>query len=92
MTAPGRRQPCAAPRQAGRALLNVLEDLADELWIGDVRDDPQLPAAERAKGDIDFENALQSLRQVSDAVGGSLASHLSDVNPITTGAASHFNG
>ncbi|MEZ5561290.1 MAG: hypothetical protein R3E86_22460, partial [Pseudomonadales bacterium] len=43
------------------ALLNVIEDLADEFWIGDVRDDPQLLAADRAEGYIDFEKALQSL-------------------------------
>ena len=30
------------------ALLNVIEDSADEVWIGDVGDDPKLPAAERA--------------------------------------------
>jgi len=28
--------------------MDVLEDLADELWIGDIGDDPKLSAAERA--------------------------------------------
>jgi len=42
--------------------MDVLEDLADELWIGDIGDDPQLSAAERAEGDVYVEDALQSLR------------------------------
>ena len=42
--------------------MNVVEDLADEVGIGDVRDDPQLPAAEGAEGDVYVEDAFQSLR------------------------------
>jgi hypothetical protein len=40
----------------------VVEDLADEVWISDVPDDPQLSAAEGAKADVYFKDALQSLR------------------------------
>jgi hypothetical protein len=42
--------------------LNVVEDLADQVRIGDIRYDPQLSAAERAAGDVYVEDALQSLR------------------------------
>jgi hypothetical protein len=39
-----------------------LEDLASEIWIGNVTDDPKLPAAERAEGDVNFEDTLEALR------------------------------
>ena len=32
----------------GDALLDVVEDLTDDVWVGDIGDDAQLPAAERA--------------------------------------------
>ena len=47
---------------AGGSAVDVVEDLADEVRISDVPDDPQLPAAEGAEGDVDFKYALQSLR------------------------------
>jgi hypothetical protein len=61
------------------ASLNVIEDRADELWIGDVNHDPQLSAAARAERDIDFEHALEwyvtrRCTQVNGAVDGSLQS------------------
>jgi len=50
-------------RQArGCSAVDVVEDLADQVWIGDIRYDPQLSAAERAKADVYFKDALQSLR------------------------------
>jgi hypothetical protein len=39
----------------------VVEDLADEIWIGDIAYHPQHPAAEPAEGDVYFKDALQSL-------------------------------
>jgi hypothetical protein len=42
--------------------MDVIEDLADELWIGDIGNDTKPPAAERAECDIDFEHTLQALR------------------------------
>ena len=42
---------CAFWRPAGRGtLLDMIEDLANEIGIGDVFDDAELPAAERAEG------------------------------------------
>jgi hypothetical protein len=38
--------------------VDVVEDLADEFRIGDVCDDAKLSAAERAKGDVDFEDSF----------------------------------
>ena len=50
-------------RQArGCSAVDVVEDLADEVWIGDVPDDPQHSAAAWTEGDINFKDALQSLR------------------------------
>ncbi len=46
----------------GCSSVEVVEDLADEVGIGDIRYDPQLSAAERAKADVYFKDALQSLR------------------------------
>ena len=65
-----------APRRQARgcSAVDLVEDLVNQAGIGNVRYDPQLSAAERAEGDIDFKYALQSLRQVSRAVGGSLQS------------------
>jgi hypothetical protein len=53
-----------APRRRSwrSALLDVVEDFADEVWIGDIGDDAQLSAAERAEGDIDFEDPFEALR------------------------------
>ena len=49
-------------RQArGCAAVDMVEDLADEVWIGGVADDAELPAAEGAARDVDVEDALQSL-------------------------------
>ena len=42
--------------------MHVVEALADEVRIDDIRYDPQLSAAERAEGDVYVEDALQSLR------------------------------
>ena len=42
-------------------LLDVIEDLANEISVGDVFDDTELPTAERAEGDVDIEDAFQSL-------------------------------
>jgi len=42
--------------------LTVVQDLADEVWIGDVCNHAPLPAAERAAGDLDFEDVLYALR------------------------------
>jgi hypothetical protein len=52
-----------APWQQARrcAAVDVVEDLADEVWIGDVANHPQLPAAAWAAGDIYFEDALKAL-------------------------------
>jgi hypothetical protein len=63
----------------GCAAVDVVEDLADEVWIGDVCDDPALPATERAEGDIDVKDALRRYvtrrcAHVSGAVGGSVLS------------------
>ena len=44
------------------ALLNVIEDLADELWIGDIGNDTKLSTAEGAECYVDSEHTLQSLR------------------------------
>ena len=42
---------CASFRPAGRGtLLTVIEDLANEIGVGDVFDDAELAAAERAEG------------------------------------------
>ena len=35
----------------------MVEDLADEVGIGDIPNDPQLSAAQRAERDIDFKLA-----------------------------------
>lgn len=43
------------------ALLNVVENLADEFRIGDICNHAKLSAAERAEGDVYFEYALQPL-------------------------------
>lgn len=53
-----------APRRQvrGCSAVNVVEDLANQAGIGNVRYDPQLSAAERAECDVDFKDALQSLR------------------------------
>jgi hypothetical protein len=53
------REGLGAPRgQArGRSAVEVVEDLADEIRIDDVCDDPQLPAAERAEADVNVEDA-----------------------------------
>ena len=42
-------------------MLNVSEDLADEIGIGDIFDDAELATAERAEGDVDVEDPFQSL-------------------------------
>ena len=42
-------------------MLDVSEDSADEIGVGDVFDDAELSAAEGAKGDIDVEDPFQSL-------------------------------
>ena len=42
--------------------VDMVEDLANQVGIGNVRYNPQLSAAERAEGDVDFKYALQSLR------------------------------
>ena len=53
---------CASGRPAGRGLLvTVIEDLADEIGVGDVFDDAELATAERAEGDVDVEDPFQSL-------------------------------
>ena len=39
------------------AAFDVVEDLADQVAIYDVRDDPWLPAAARAEADVDLEQA-----------------------------------
>ena len=59
--------------------MDVVEDLADEVWIGNVTDDAKLPATEGADGDVDFKDALQCYvtrrcAQVSGGVSGSLQS------------------
>ena len=42
---------CACWRPASRGtLLDVIEELADEIGVGDVFDDTEFPAAERAEG------------------------------------------
>jgi hypothetical protein len=53
-----------APRgqTRGSPAVDVVEDLMDDVGIGDVPDDPQRPAAERAQADIYFKDALQALR------------------------------
>jgi hypothetical protein len=45
----------------GSQAVDVVEDLADQVRIGDIRYDPRLSAAERAAGDVYVEDALQSL-------------------------------
>jgi hypothetical protein len=54
-----------APRgqTRGSSAVDVVGDLADEVGIGDVRDDPQLPAAVRAQADVYFKDTLQALRR-----------------------------
>ena len=53
------RSPRRPWRQArGSAAVDVVEDLADEFRIGDICDDAKLPAAERAEGDVDFEDSF----------------------------------
>lgn len=53
-----------APRWQARgcSAVDVVEDLADQVWIGDIPNDPQLSAAERAEADVYFKDALQALR------------------------------
>ena len=72
-----------APRRQARgcSAVDVVEDLADEVGIGDVCDDPQLSAAQRAECDhrcrsrSDRTNTrFNRCAQVSGAVGGSLQS------------------
>jgi len=41
----------------GYSAADVVEDLADEVWIGDVCDDPQDRAAAWTEGDVSFEDA-----------------------------------
>ena len=41
--------------------MNVVENLADEVWIGDIGNHAKLAAAMRAEADVDLKNALQSL-------------------------------
>ena len=53
---------CAGFRPAGRGtLLTVIEDLANEVGIGDILDDAELASAERAPCDVDVEDAFESL-------------------------------
>ena len=55
---------CVGPgrRFAWRGLfLDVSEDLANEVGVGDVFDDAKSATAERAKGDVDVEDPFQSL-------------------------------
>ena len=42
-------------------MLDVTEDLAHEVGIGDVFDDAELATAERAPCDVDVEDAFESL-------------------------------
>lgn len=46
----------------GCSAVDVVEDLADEVWIGHICNHAQLPAAERAEGDVYCKDALQSQR------------------------------
>ena len=53
---------CGCFRRAWRStLLDVTEDLAHEVGIGDVFDDAELATAERAPCDVDVEDAFESL-------------------------------
>ena len=55
---------CVGPgrRFAWRGLfLDVSEDLANEVGVGDVFDDAESATAERAKGDVDVGDPFQSL-------------------------------
>jgi hypothetical protein len=70
----------ASWRQSWRcALLNVIEDLADELWIGDIGNDTKLSTTEGAECYVDSEHTLQwsvtrCCAQVSGAMGVSMLS------------------
>ena len=53
---------CACGWPTGRGtLLEVTEDLANEVGVGDVFDDAELASAERAPPDVDVEDAFESL-------------------------------
>jgi hypothetical protein len=59
--------------------LNVIEDLADEPWIGDIGNDTKLSTAEEAECNVDSEHTLQwsvtrRCAQVSGAMGISMLS------------------
>ena len=52
---------CGCWRPAGRGtLLTVIEDLANEIGLGDVFDDAELAIAEQAPCDVDVEDAFES--------------------------------
>ncbi len=38
--------------------VDVVEDFADEIGVGDVFDEAELPTAERAEGDVDVEDTF----------------------------------
>ena len=42
--------------------MDVSEDLADEIGVGDVFDDAELSAAEGTKRDVDVKDPFESLR------------------------------
>ena len=51
---------CGWPAWRG-TLLEVTEDLANEVGVGDVFNDAELAIAERAACDVDVEDAFESL-------------------------------
>lgn len=55
------RARCGAWQMWECSAVEVAEDVADEVWIGDICNHPQLPAAERAKAGVsqnDMSGAL----------------------------------
>ena len=43
------------------ALLQMVENGPDDVWVRNVRDNPQRSAAARANGDVNFKHTLQPL-------------------------------
>ena len=42
-------------------LADVGEDLVDDGWVGDIRDDPQCAGTQWAEGHVEFERAFKAL-------------------------------